>query len=87
MMHQWSLEQPAYEFWTGFYNDRVLARKMKGSQRWLISAWAADAIPRTVSVTIPTLGTISVYAQPTGTLYDARIVSGVQHSHDLTTAP
>ena len=79
MMHQWSLEQPAYEFWTGFYNDRVLARKMKGSQRWLISAWAADAIPRTVSVTIPTLGTISVYAQPTGTLYDARIVSGVQH--------
>ena len=79
MMHRWSTAQPAYEFWTGFYNDRVLVRKQKGYQRWLISAWAADAIPRTVSVTIPTLGTISVNAQPTGTLYDARVVSGVQH--------
>ena len=77
-VNRWSQNQPAYEFWTGFYNDRVLARKMKGSKRWLISAWAADAIPRTVSVTIPTLGTISVLAQPAGSLYDARIVSGVQ---------
>src|SRR5208337_4232653 len=78
MMHQWSRSQPAYEFWTGFYNDRVLVRKMKGYKRWLISAWASDAIPRTVSVTIPTLGTISIYAQPAATLYDARIVGGLQ---------
>ncbi|MBF0594622.1 MAG: dockerin type I repeat-containing protein [Candidatus Omnitrophica bacterium] len=68
--------QPGYEFATGYDNTRVVARKMQGQKRWLICAWAADGIVRTVDVTIPDLGTISVLARPAASLYDARIVKG-----------
>ncbi len=68
--------QPAYEFRTGYNDTRVLARKMKGQKRWLISAWAADNVSRKVSVAIPVIGTVSLDAKPAGSLYDARIVSG-----------
>ena len=69
-------DQPAYEFRTGYADTRVLARKMRGQKRWLISAWAADNVTRTVSVTIPVLGAVSVKATPSGSLYDARVVNG-----------
>ncbi len=77
MMPQ-SPDQPAYEFRTGYNDTRVLARKMNGKKRWLISAWAADGVQRSVTVDIPTLGIVNVTAKSVGTLYDARIVNGVK---------
>jgi hypothetical protein len=68
--------QPAYEFRTGYNDTRVLARKMRGQKRWLISAWAADNISRRVNVAIPGIGTVVLDAKPTGSIYDARIVGG-----------
>jgi hypothetical protein len=76
--HITAADQPAYEFRTGYSDTRVLVRKMKNSKRWLISAWAADGITRTVNVDIPGLKNISVQATAAGSLYDARIVNGVQ---------
>ncbi len=81
--HISAADQPAYEFRTGFADTRVLARKMRNSKRWLISAWAADNLTRTVNVDIPGLSNISVRATPAGSLYDARIVNGVQTLTEL----
>lgn len=68
--------QPGYEFRTGYDNVRVFVRKKNGAQRWLLCAWAADRIERTVTVTIPSYGSASVDATLAGSLYDARIVNG-----------
>lgn len=68
--------QPAYEFPTGFANTRVLIRKKRGEQRWLISAWAADGVVRKTSVAVPGFGPADIEATPAATLYDARIVNG-----------
>ncbi|MBF0593356.1 MAG: hypothetical protein HQL22_00145 [Candidatus Omnitrophica bacterium] len=75
--HSMHPERPAYEFRTGYKETRVLARKKHAQKRWLISAWAADGITRSVDVTIPGLGKVHVTARPTGSLYDARIVNKV----------
>ncbi len=43
-MHAKVTDQPAYEFPTGQPNRRVLARKMPGERKWLITAWAAGGV-------------------------------------------
>lgn len=74
-MHAVSTDQPAYEFPTGDAGTRVLSRKSKAANQWLVTAWAADGNDRNVSVTIPTLGAITVTASSTGSVY--RATSGV----------
>ena len=69
--HALSLDQPAYEFTNtaGYVNDRVLARKLRGTNLWLVSAWAADGITNNVTVTIPTIGNLTVNAIPSASVY------------------
>ena len=71
--HAMSADQPAYEF-TNTMADataRVLARKLHNTNQWLITAWAAGGPDRTVTVTIPTLGSVSVLARSCGSVYQA----------------
>lgn len=72
----YSDDQPSYEFSTGFANTRVVARKMKSTNEWIITAWAADGVTRDVSVTIPTLGTVSVNAVSSGHVYYGKLNGG-----------
>lgn len=71
--HIMSTDQPAYEFpnTNADITARVLSRKMRTSSEWLITAWAESGSDRNVSVTIPTLGTITVTASSTGSVYYA----------------
>ncbi len=71
IMHRWSTDLPAYEFTTGYTWTRVVARKKKSTNDWLIAAWAQDGIERNVNVTIPVLGTITLNARPAGSVYTA----------------
>lgn len=64
-----SHDQPAYELPSGFANTRVLARKLKGENKWLVGAWAADGISRNVTVTIDTGLNVTLNAIPEGRLY------------------
>lgn len=69
--HFTSLDQPSYEF-TNTVADaacRVLARKLDASNNWLVCAWAADGPDRNVTVNIPTLGSVTVYARDEGSVY------------------
>ena len=74
-MHAKSGHQPAYEFPTGSAGSRVLARKVTGANKWIITAWAADGADRTVNVTIPVLGNIALSARAAGSVYVATIVN------------
>jgi hypothetical protein len=67
----YSLDQPAYEFTNtaGYVNDRVLARKLRGKNQWIVTAWAADGITNNVTVTIPTIGNLTVTAVPSASVY------------------
>ena len=67
--HVWSKDQPAYEFPTGNMNTRVLARKMKSSNEWLVTAWAADGNDRNVVVSIPDIGSLMLKARACGSVY------------------
>jgi len=64
--HALSADQPAYEFTNtaAYANDRVLARKLRGQNQWIVTAWAADGITNNVTVTIPTIGNLTVTAVP-----------------------
>ena len=42
-MHAWSTDQPAYELPTGDPDARVLCRKHREREEWLLCAWAAAA--------------------------------------------
>lgn len=67
----WS--HPSYEF-ANLENDpnvRVSVRKMRARDEWLIAAWAAAGPDRDVTVTIPTLGAVTLSARAQGTLYRA----------------
>jgi len=75
-MHQYTTDQPAYEFPTGDSTLRVLARKLNVSDNWLITAWAAGGATRDATVTIPVLGTVTVSARVAGSVYTASIVGG-----------
>lgn len=77
-MHIWSINQPAYEF-TNKATDptaRVLARKMRNTNDWLVTAWAADGNTRDVTVTIPVLGTVTLNARGCGSVYRATLTNG-----------
>jgi hypothetical protein len=76
-MHHWTKLQPAYEFPTGDANARVLARKLRGKEDWLVTAWAADGPDRDVTVTIPILGKVTVLARASGSVYRATCPNGI----------
>jgi hypothetical protein len=68
-----STNQPAYEF-TNTLADatvRVLARKLNSTNLWLITAWDSAGSNEAVTVTIPTLGSVSVLARDCGSVYQA----------------
>ncbi|MFQ5808394.1 MAG: hypothetical protein ACE5JM_02145 [Armatimonadota bacterium] len=69
--HRWSTDLPAYEFPTGEATVRVLVRKHRDEPRWLITAWSADGETRSVKVTVPDLGEVSVEAHAAGCVYVA----------------
>jgi hypothetical protein len=60
---------PACEFPTGHPEARVLVRKHRARQAWLIVAWAADGVEREVTVDVPILGKVVVQARPCGSVY------------------
>jgi hypothetical protein len=66
-------DQPAHEFTNNAADAtaRVLARKLTGSNEWLITAWAASGSDRNVTVTIPVLGPVTVLARDSGAVYVA----------------
>jgi hypothetical protein len=70
-MHAMSTDQPAYEFTNtaGYANARVLARKLRGQNQWIVTAWAADGVSTNVTVTIPTVGALTVAAVPSASVY------------------
>jgi len=74
--HVWSKEQPAYEFPTGGADVRVLIRRRKGRAAWLVAAWAAGGETRSVKVTIPNAGEVSLKARPGGSVYLVRESGG-----------
>ncbi|MBT7165810.1 MAG: hypothetical protein HN904_23725, partial [Victivallales bacterium] len=61
--------QPAYEFPTGDAEARVVVRKHREHDEWLVTAWAAGGPEREVKVTIPELGEIALQARPSGAVY------------------
>ena len=69
--HRWSTDLPSYEFDTGDVWARVVVRKKRDLNNWLIAAWAQDGSDREVIVTIPTLGTVRVNARVAGSVYTA----------------
>jgi hypothetical protein len=71
--HVLSNDQPAYEF-TNTVADataRVLARKLRTDNQWLVTAWAASGTNRNVTVNIPVLGAVTVLARDSGAVYQA----------------
>ncbi len=71
--HIWSKDQAAYEFPTGSAGTRVLARKHRTKNQWLLTAWAADGVERPVKVTIPQLGEVTLLARAAGSVYTATL--------------
>jgi hypothetical protein len=69
--HVTSADQPAYEFTNTVARpyDRVLARKLHTANQWIVTAWAADGISTNVTVTIPTIGALTVAAVPDASVY------------------
>ena len=71
--HAITKAQAAYEFPTGDKALRVLARKSSTRNKWLITAWAADGKDRPVTVTIPELGKVTLWAREAGSVYTATL--------------
>jgi hypothetical protein len=69
--HRWSTDLPAYELPTGDPDARVLARKHRERDEWLITAWAAGGDDRDVSVDVPELGEVTLRARSCGSVYRA----------------
>lgn len=65
--HKWSPTQPAYEFTQD--NSKVMVRKTKDKNQWLVSAWAMDGVERNVTVNIPVLGAYTILARTCGTVF------------------
>lgn len=70
--HRISPELPAYELPTGEPNVRVLARKHRRRDEWLLVAWAAAGEARRVEVDVAGLGRVELEATPDARLYLAR---------------
>lgn len=77
--HCWSKDQPAYEFPTGEGDARVVARRLRGAKKWLVTAWAAGGPDRDVTVTIPELGEVKLKARACGSVYRAALKTGRPH--------
>lgn len=73
--HRWSKHQPAYELPTGDGNVRVLVRRHRLRNEWLVTAWAAGGASRDVAVRIPDLGTVTLRARQCGSVYRATVVN------------
>ena len=71
---------PALEFPTGSPDARVLVRKRRRKDQWLITAWAPDGPARDVTVEVPDLGSVTVRARPEGTVY--RATTGTQVAYE-----
>ena len=67
--HVMMKEQPAYELHSGDKDVRVLARKRKGKDAWLVAAWAVGGKARTVKADIPSAGRLELLARPCGSVY------------------
>ena len=69
--HVEALDQPSYEFTNslGNKNIRTLARKLRGTNEWLICCWAPSSPSTNVTVNIPILGTVNLLARPSGAVY------------------
>jgi hypothetical protein len=74
--HRWSKDLPAYEFPTGDPDARVLARKHRERNEWLVTAWAAGGDDREVTVTVPELGEVRVKARKCGSVYRGSLRDG-----------
>ena len=60
---------PAYEFPTDDPEARVLARKHRKRDEWLVTAWAAGGQARRVAVFIGEVGELTLHARPAGSVY------------------
>lgn len=74
--HVWSTDLPAYELPTGSERARVVARKHRDRDEWLIVAWATEGEAHDVQVEIPGLGAAQLEARPTGSVYLAHLGAG-----------
>ncbi len=74
--HRWSQDLPAYEFPTGDDGARVLARKHRQRDEWLLTAWAGTGEDREVTVTVPELGEVRLLARACGSVYRAIVRGG-----------
>jgi hypothetical protein len=70
--HRWSADLPACEFPTGDPDLRVLVRRHRAREAWILTAWAAAGEARETVVTIPDLGEVTLLARPAGSVYRAR---------------
>ena len=71
---------PAYEFPTGDKDARVLARRHRERDEWLLTAWAADGEARDVTVFIDEVGELTLNARPAGSVY--RVQATVETRHE-----
>ncbi|MFQ6131725.1 MAG: hypothetical protein ACE5R4_06790 [Armatimonadota bacterium] len=69
--HRWSKDLPAYELPTGDEGVRVLARRHRQREEWLLTAWAATGDDREVTVEVPDLGEVRLHARACGSVYRA----------------
>lgn len=70
---------PAYEFPTGDETARVLARKHRQRDEWLVTAWAAAGEAREVKVFIDEVGDLTLTARPAGSVYRVKAVVETRH--------
>jgi hypothetical protein len=75
---------PAFELPTGDPTARVLARRLRGREEWLITAWASTGDSREVSVTVPGLGNVTVLARPSGSVYHATLKQALNYEPPIT---
>lgn len=81
--HNFGDNQPAYEFaaytpgtTTRDTTVRVVARKLRGQRKYLACAWVSSGANRDVVVTLPDVGTVTLFARTTGSLVRYAYVDG-----------
>jgi hypothetical protein len=67
--HMMAADQPSYEFPTDDPATRVVARKLKLSNEWLITAWASEGSDRVVTANVTDLGELQILARISGSVY------------------
>jgi len=67
---------------------RVLARKMRNADRWLVTAWANTGSDRNIRVTIdPRLGELTLNARRAGSVYIVELVNGTVRTTQMDPNP